>query len=46
MRSKCGWTPFGGREVVGFPVATIVRGNMVMRESELIGSPCGKAVEF
>ena len=46
MRSKSGWTPFCDREVVGFPVTTIVRGNMVMRESELIGSPCGKAVEF
>lgn len=46
MRSKSGWTPFCDTEVVGFPVATIVRGNMVMRESELVGSPCGEAVEF
>ena len=46
MKNKSGWTPFDGREVTGWPKATIVRGRIVMREDELIGSPLGKPVRF
>ncbi len=46
IRSKCGWTPFDGRDVVGWPLATIVRGRVVMREDELLGEPCGEPVRF
>jgi dihydroorotase len=43
--SKCGWTPFAGRKVKGFPVGTVVRGRRAMWEGEL-GEPGGKPVRF
>jgi dihydroorotase len=43
--SKCGWTPFAGRKVRGFPVGTVVRGHRAMWEGEL-GEPGGKPVRF
>ena len=46
MKTKSGWTPFDGMEVTGWPKATIVRGRIVMRDDELIGSPIGKPVRF
>jgi dihydroorotase len=46
MATKCGWTPFEGREAAGWPKATIVRGRVVMREDELIGAPAGEPVRF
>ncbi|HQT65026.1 MAG: dihydroorotase [Acidocella sp. 20-57-95] len=45
MGSQCGWTPFDGITVTGWPVATIVRGNIVMREGEVFG-PIGKPIHF
>ena len=45
QKSKTGWTPFDGMKVVGWPVATIIRGHQVMREDELI-SPIGQPVKF
>jgi dihydroorotase len=44
--SPCGWTPFAGMDITGWPVATIVRGNVVMREDEVLGAPVGKLVRF
>lgn len=44
--SRCGWTPFDGKRVTGWPVATIVRGMAVMRDGQLIGDPAGKPVRF
>ncbi len=44
--SKAGWTPFDGFQAHGFPVATIVRGNIVMREGSLLCDKGGKAMEF
>jgi dihydroorotase len=44
--SPCGWTPFAGMDVTGWPVATIVRGRTVMREDEVLGSPQGQLVRF
>ena len=46
MKTKSGWTPFDGMEVTGWPIASIVRGNIVMRDDELIGSPIGAPVRF
>ena len=45
-KSKCGWTPFDGHAVTGWPVATVVRGQVVMREGQLQGSPRGKPAMF
>ncbi len=44
--SPCGWTPFAGMAVTGWPVATILRGQVVMREDEVLGSPQGRLVRF
>ncbi len=37
--SKCGWTPYHGREVTGDVVLTMVRGKVVMEKGKLIGEP-------
>ncbi len=44
--SPCGWTPFAGMDIAGWPVATIIRGNIVMRDDEALGQPTGKLVRF
>lgn len=44
--SPCGWTPFAGMDITGWPVATIIRGQVVMQEDEVIGQPIGKLVKF
>lgn len=44
--SPCGWTPFAGMKITGWPVATILRGQAVMREDEVLGTPRGKLVRF
>jgi len=44
--SPCGWTPFAGMPVQGWPVATIVRGAVVMRENTVLGEPRGRLVRF
>ncbi len=46
IASKCGWTPFAGMEVTGWPMATIIRGNVVMRDGELIARQIGEKVRF
>ncbi len=46
MASRCGWTPFDGMEVTGWPMATIVRGEIVMREDEVIAPHRGRPVRF
>jgi dihydroorotase len=46
IASKCGWTPFDGKQVTGWVMATLVRGRFVMREDELVGGPSGKPVRF
>jgi len=44
--TRCGWTPFDGFEATGWPVATIVRGRVVMKDGELIGQAHGRPVRF
>ena len=46
MATRSGWTPFDGREVVGWPVATIVRGTIVMRDGQLDGEPIGRPLRY
>ena len=46
LASRCGWTPFEGREVTGWPVMTLVRGRIAVREGELLGGPAGRPVRF
>ena len=44
--SKSGWTPYDGMKVTGWPVGTIIRGNIVMQDGELLGEPVGEPVKF
>lgn len=44
--SPCGWTPFDGLAVTGWPVMTIVRGRVVMQDGALSGVPSGQLVAF
>jgi dihydroorotase len=46
MASRCGWTPFDGTQVTGWPVATMIRGHIAMRDGELLGSPHGRPLRF
>jgi len=46
IASPCGWTPFDGMAVTGWPVMTVLRGRTIMREDELIGEPSGQLVLF
>ena len=44
--SRCGWLAFAGRTLTGWPVATIVRGNVVMRDGELNRPGLGRPMIF
>jgi dihydroorotase len=44
--SPCGWTPFAGHRCTGWPMMTILRGQVVMREDEVLGAPAGRPVAF
>jgi dihydroorotase len=44
--SPCGWTPFAGHRCTGWPVMTVVRGAVAMREDEVLGAPRGAPVAF
>jgi dihydroorotase len=46
IASPCGWTPFAGMKVQGWPVATVVRGVPVMRDDEVLGQPRGRLAAF
>ena len=46
IASKCGWTPYDGMELTGWPIMTIVRGAVVMRDSELGGAAGGQTLRF
>lgn len=44
LHSKNTVSPFNGRKVKGMPVATVVRGRMVMKDGQLVGEHTGKPV--
>lgn len=46
IASKCGWTPYDGVTVTGWPIGTIVRGVVVMWDGELTTASQGEAVRF
>jgi dihydroorotase len=46
IASPCGWTPFAGHRCTGWPVMTIIRGQVAMREDEVQGGPIGAPVRF
>ena len=46
LASRCGWSPFEGMKVTGWPMATIVGGRIAMREGQLLGEPAGRPIRF
>jgi dihydroorotase len=46
IASRCGWTPYDGVKVTGWPVGTIVRGRRVMWQGEILGPAAGEPVRF
>ncbi len=46
IASKCGWTPFNNYKVKGFPVGTIVNGNLVMSDGKVIIESKGTPLKF
>ena len=46
IESKCGWTPFNNYKVKGFPIATIVNGEIVMENNKILFPAKGKPINF
>ena len=46
IASRCGWTPYDGMRVTGWPVGTVVRGHVAVWEGGIAGPASGAAVEF
>jgi len=46
MATRSGWTPFDGMEAKGWPMATIIRGTVVMRDDEIVAKGRGQPVRF
>ena len=46
MQSKCGWSAFEGLEVKGWPIMTIVNGNIVYENESINDNFFGKRIIF
>ena len=46
IESKCAWTPFNNYKVKGFPIGTIVNGEIVMENNKIIKQAKGKPLNF
>jgi dihydroorotase len=44
--TRCGWTPFDGFEAKGWPMATIIRGQIIMRDGEVTTPSVGAPMRF
>jgi len=46
IESKCGWSPFHGYKFKGTPVATIINGEIKMKDGMILGDPTGESIKF
>lgn len=46
IASVCGWTPYDGKSVTGWPIHTVIRGKCVVRDEALVGDPEGAPIRF
>jgi dihydroorotase len=46
LLTKCGWSPFEGWELVGWPLVTIVGGQIAFQNGQVDPSVRGKALQF
>jgi dihydroorotase len=46
IATRSGWTPFDGMKTKGWPIATILRGTIVMRDFAAVGTAQGAPLRF
>lgn len=46
IQSKCGWSPFEGEILQGWPTHVFLRGEPAIMDGERMGSPAGRVVKF
>ncbi len=46
LQSRCGWSPWLGQTLQGWPVMTLVRGQLVWAEDQPVGAPIGKPLQL
>jgi dihydroorotase len=46
IASRSGWTPYDGMAVTGWSINTVIRGEVVVRDEQLLGEPQGKTIRF
>jgi dihydroorotase len=46
IASRCGWTPYDGKKVLGWPAGTVIRGAKAMWEGEIVAPSRGEPVRF
>jgi len=46
IESKCKWSPFNGDKFKGAPQATIINGEIKMKDGKIIGEPLGQPLVF
>lgn len=46
LQSKCGWSPFEGEALTGWPTDVIVQGQLTLKDSQLVGKPAGTMIDF
>jgi dihydroorotase len=46
IASRSGWTPYDAMAVTGWPIHTVIRGHVVVRDEQLQGAPRGEVIRF
>lgn len=46
IESKCGWSPYTGTALKGWPVMTIVNGQIVMEDRKIVGEALGTEIQI
>ncbi|HAJ46340.1 MAG TPA: dihydroorotase [Alphaproteobacteria bacterium] len=46
IASRCGWSPYDGFEATGWPIMTMIRGRIVMRDDQVLGTAHGQPLRF
>ena len=46
IASRSGWTPYDGKSITGWPIHTVIRGQMVVRDEALVSRPQGRPIRF
>lgn len=46
IKSKVGWSPYDGKKVQGWPISTILRGQIAMRDDAIFSNVMGQKISF